>query len=539
MEFDNLIKAISPTTQTLRELFANDPDRFAQFSFEADGLLLDLSKTHITPSLLAQLLDLAKKRALEAGRDAMFSGEKINLTEQRAVLHTALRATEELPTQVDGQAIASDVHQTLARMAQFVDAIHSGDLRGASGERFTDVVNIGIGGSDLGPVMVCKALKPYQTKGITPHFVSNVDGAHIADTLATLNPATTLILVASKTFTTQETMTNANSARQWLVDALGAEAVSAHFAALSTNLEAVADFGIDTDRAFGFWDWVGGRYSVWSAIGLPVALAVGFEQFREFLAGARAMDMHFQTAPLNENLPVLMALLGIYYRNVEQFASHAVLPYDQRLDRFAAYLQQLDMESNGKHVKRDGSSVEYATGPLIWGEPGTNGQHAFYQLIHQGTDVIPCDFLVAANPTSADRHHHALLLANCLAQSEALMLGKTAEEVRAELQASGKSADEIDALVPHKVFEGNRPSSTLLYPSLTPWRLGQLIALYEHKVFCQGWVWDINSFDQWGVELGKQLAINLIPKVKDASKAEGHDSSTLGLLRRVHALKQS
>ncbi|NVK29712.1 MAG: glucose-6-phosphate isomerase, partial [Gammaproteobacteria bacterium] len=343
MEFDNLIKAISPSAQTLRELFASDPDRFAQFSFEADGLLVDLSKTHMTPSLLAQLLDLAKKRGLEAGRDAMFNGEKINLTEQRAVLHTALRATENLATQVDGQAIASDVHQTLARMAQFVDAIHTGELRGASGERFTDVVNIGIGGSDLGPVMVCKALKPYQTKGITPHFVSNVDGAHIADTLATLNPATTFILVASKTFTTQETMTNANSARQWLVDALGSEAVGAHFAALSTNLEAVADFGINTDRAFGFWDWVGGRYSVWSAIGLPVALAVGFDQFREFLAGAHAMDTHFQTAPLSENLPVLMALMGIYYRNVEKFASHAVLPYDQRLDRFAAYLQQLDM----------------------------------------------------------------------------------------------------------------------------------------------------------------------------------------------------
>jgi glucose-6-phosphate isomerase len=415
--------------------------------------------------------------------------------------------------------------------------VRSGELRGVAADKFDDVVNIGIGGSDLGPAMATAALTPYRDAGPNVHFVSNVDGAHLADTLARLDAERTLFLVASKTFTTSETMTNAASARAWLAYRLGEEAVATHFAAISTNLAKVAEFGIREDRVFGFWDWVGGRYSVWSAIGLPVAIAIGSANFRRFLAGARRMDEHFRTAPLAENMPVIMALLGIWYRNVWDFHTHAVLPYDQRLSRFAAHLQQLDMESNGKRVTRQSRLVEHRTGPVVWGEPGTNGQHAFYQLLHQGTEIVPADFLVAAEPHEAMGDHHAKLVANCLAQSEALAFGKTEAEARAELEKSGLSAAAIAKLVLHKVFPGNRPSNTLIYRKLDPETLGMLIALYEHRVFVEGAIWDINSFDQWGVELGKALATRLLPVVEDAGRQEALDVSTRGLLARYHALR--
>jgi len=431
---------------------------------------------------------------------------------------------------VDGEDVMPGVREVLAHIKQFSDKVRDGVIRGKEGDQFTDVVNIGIGGSDLGPAMVTLALEPYTRKNLRAHYVSNVDGAHMHDTLKRLDPKTTLFIVASKTFTTDETMTNAHTARKWVAEALGDAAVTDHFAAVSTNLEACAAFGIAEDQIFGFWDWVGGRYSVWSAIGLPIAIAVGYENFALFLKGAATMDSHFRTAPLEENLPVIMGLLGVWYRNVWGFATHAVLPYDQRLSRFAAYLQQQDMESNGKSVTLNGKPVEYETGPIVWGEPGTNGQHAFYQLIHQGTSVIPCDFLVAAEPQEDMPPHHAKLVANCFAQSEALMLGKTKDEVVAELRAQGLEKAEIKALAPHKVFPGNRPSNTLFYKQLTPETLGSLIALYEHKVFVQGVIWNVNSYDQWGVELGKQLAKALLPKVKGEQGGEGHDASTQGLL---------
>ncbi|AVX04683.1 glucose-6-phosphate isomerase [Maritalea myrionectae] len=519
----------------MREMFKSDPDRFGQFSLKLDDLALDYSKNLIDESAFNALIDLAKAANVEARRDAMWAGEHINSTEDRAVMHMALRFQGDQPVMVDGKDVMPDVREVLANMRTFANAIRSGDIKGATGQKITDVVNIGIGGSDLGPAMVCNALRPYIDAGITPHFVSNVDGADIADTLAQLQPETTLVLVASKTFTTDETMTNANTARKWLVDALGDAAVKDHFAALSTNLDACADFGIAQDRIFGFWDWVGGRYSVWSAIGLPVMLAIGPDQFDEFLAGAYEMDQHFLTAPLAENMPVIMAVLGVWYRNVWGHATHAVLPYDQRMNRFAAYLQQQDMESNGKSVQLNGEKVSRKTGPIVWGEPGTNGQHAFYQLIHQGTDIIPVDFLVAAQAHDNLPEHHQKLVANCFAQSEALMLGKSAEQVVAELKEQGLSNAEIKALTPHKVFEGNRPSNTLIYAKMTPKMLGKLIALYEHKVFVQGAIWNINSFDQWGVELGKQLAKAILPKVKDAKAESQHDGSTEGLLAQFHA----
>ncbi|NIA67404.1 glucose-6-phosphate isomerase [Pelagibius litoralis] len=521
----------------LRDLFAEDAGRFERFSLRLDDLLLDYSKNRIVAETLEKLVALARAAGVEAARDAMFAGEKINVTEGRAVLHTALRNRSDRPVLVDGRDVMPDVRGVLDAMAAFAEGVRSGAIVGAGGERFTDIVNIGIGGSDLGPAMVTRALSPYIQKGLRCHFVSNVDGAHLHDTLKGLDPRTTLFLVASKTFTTQETMTNARSARAWLVAALGEAAVGAHFAAISTNLEAVAAFGIAAERTFGFWDWVGGRYSVWSAIGLPVMIAIGGARFTEFLQGAHAMDEHFRSAPLAANMPVILALLGVWYRNVWGFGSHAVLPYDQRLERFAAYLQQLDMESNGKGVTLFGEPAAGATGPLVWGEPGTNGQHAFYQLIHQGSDVIPCDFLAAAQPQEQMGDHHPILLANCLAQSEALMRGKTAEEAGAELVAAGKSAAEVAALTPHKVFPGNRPSNTLLYRRLDPGTLGRLIALYEHKVFVQGRIWNINSFDQWGVELGKQLAGELLPMVKDEAAIEGRDASTLGLLTEITRLR--
>ncbi|MEM8700788.1 MAG: glucose-6-phosphate isomerase [Pseudomonadota bacterium] len=515
---------------TLRTLFAGDPDRFAKFSARTDDLLLDYSKTKIDSDALAGLLALAAMADVEGRRAAMFAGEKINETEKRAVLHTALRNRSDIPVMLDGEDVMPDVRAVLDAMADFAEAVRSGELVSSSGAPFTDVVNIGIGGSDLGPVMTTLALAPYHD-GPELHYVSNVDGAHIADTLEKLDPETTLIIVASKTFTTIETMTNAATARKWIASALGEEAVGKHFAAVSTALDKVAAFGIDGTRVFGFWDWVGGRYSIWSAIGLPLMIAIGPDAFSDFLEGAHALDVHFQEAPLENNLPVLMALIGIWHRDVLGYGARAVLPYDQRLSRLPAYLQQLDMESNGKRVKLDGSPVDMDTGPLVWGEPGTNGQHAFYQLLHQGTTVIPCEFLIAKEGHEDDlRHHHELLTANCLAQSEALMLGRTLEEAEAILTASGMSESDVERLAPHKVFPGDRPSFTLVYDKLTPYALGRLIALYEHRVFVEGVIWGINSFDQWGVELGKELATALLPMVKGDAAADGKDASTRGLL---------
>jgi glucose-6-phosphate isomerase len=521
---------------TLRELFKDDPQRFSRFSAKAGDILLDYSKNRIDEDVMAALFHFARAVDVEGRRDAMWGGQHINVSEDRAVEHMALRYQGSDPVMVDGKDVMPDVRETLARMRTFSDQVRNGDVRGATGETFTDVVNMGIGGSDLGPSMVTLALEPYTRADLRAHYVSNVDGAHLYDTLKHLDPKRTLFIVASKTFTTDETMTNANSARKWLAEALGDAAVSDHFAALSTNLPACDAFGIRSDRIFGFWDWVGGRYSVWAAIGLPVAIAVGFDNFERFLKGAAAMDQHFLTTPLESNLPVIMGMIGVWYRNIWNFATHAVIPYDQRLSRFTAYLQQQDMESNGKSVTLHGKPVSWRTGPVVWGEPGTIGQHSFFQLIHQGTDVIPLDFLIAANPQESMPPHHAKLVANVLAQSEALMLGKTEDEVVAELKAQGLDKAKIKELTPHKVFPGNRPSNTLMYSKLTPETLGALIALYEHKVFVQGVVWNVDSFDQWGVELGKQLAKALLPAVEGGS-SEGHDSSTRGLLAYFHELK--
>jgi glucose-6-phosphate isomerase len=518
-------------SQHLRELFAADNKRFSSFSARLDDLLLDYSKTAVTGETVELLLALAKAADVEAKRDAMFAGEPINTTEGRAVLHTALRNQSGRPVKVDGVDVMPEINAVLARMSAFADGIRSGKIAAASGERFTDVVNIGIGGSDLGPVMATLALAPYHD-GPRLHYVSNVDGAHIADTLARLDPARTLVIVASKTFTTIETMTNAATARRWIAGALGEEAVAKHFAAVSTALDKVAAFGIQPDRIFGFWDWVGGRYSVWSAIGLPVMIAIGPENFRAFLAGAHAMDEHFRTAPLAKNLPVLLGLIGLWHRESCGYPARAVLPYDQRLARLPAYLQQLDMESNGKRVHKAGGAVARPTGPLVWGEPGTNGQHAFFQLLHQGTDIIPCEFLVAAEGHEPElAHQHRLLLANCLAQSEAMMKGRTLEEAKTQLAKQGLSAEAIEHLAPHKVFPGNRPSVTIAYRKLDPFTLGRLIALYEHRVFVEAAVFDINAFDQWGVELGKELATALLPVIEGKAPAEAHDASTAGLAR--------
>jgi glucose-6-phosphate isomerase len=520
----------------MRDLFDADPERFKRFSLTVDDLTLDYSKNRVVPATMDLLFDLARASDLEGWRAKMFSGAPINETEDRAVLHVALRDRSGTAYRVDGQDVSAAVADVLIRMGTFADSVRSGQSRGATGEKITDVVNIGIGGSDLGPAMVTLALAPYHD-GPRVHYVSNVDGAHIHDTLQTLNPATTLFLIASKTFTTMETMTNAATAREWIVSALGEAAVAAHFAALSTALSKVEAFGIASNRIFGFWDWVGGRYSVWSAIGLSVALAVGSQRFEEFLAGGHAMDVHFRTAPLEQNLPVILGLIGVWYRNILDFPTQAVIPYDQHLSRFAAHMQQLDMESNGKGVCKDGSTVTRSTGPVVWGEPGTNGQHAFFQLIHQGTEVIPVDFLLAAEANSPVGDHHAKLIANCLAQGQALMRGKTAEEVHVELESQGMEPAAIAKLAPHKVFPGNRPSNTIIYKKLTPHTLGRLLAMYEHKVFVQGIMWDINSFDQWGVELGKQLASALIPVVKGEAAAQGLDSSTAGLVEKLKGLQ--
>lgn len=522
----------------LRDLFEENPDRFKAYSIEDDGLLLDFSKNRVNDVTCRLLLDLAHGADLESWRDRMFAGEPINVTENRAVLHIALRNRSDRSIFSGGKDVMPDIHVVLERMRVFSDKVRSGAWQGYKGDTITDVVNVGIGGSDLGPLMVCEALKPYARPDLRSHFVSNVDGAHLIHTLAGLDPARTLFVIASKTFTTQETMTNAASARAWLVDALGSDdAVARHFVAVSTNGEAVSAFGIDTANMFEFWDWVGGRYSLWSAIGLPIVLAVGMERFFELLAGAHQMDEHFRTAPLDRNMPVTLALLGIWYRNFLGASSHAVLPYDQHLHRLPAYLQQGDMESNGKTIRRDGERVDYATGPIIWGEPGTNGQHAFYQLIHQGTELIPADFLAAANSQTPLGDHQEKLLANFLAQTEALAFGKTEAEARAELENQGLSGPDLEALLPHKLFEGNKPTNSILYPKLTPHMLGRLIALYEHKIFSQGIIWGINSFDQWGVELGKQLANVVLPELKIEGPIDSHDSSTNGLINTIKRLR--
>ncbi len=516
----------------LRDLFAGDASRFERFSAGIDDLFIDFSKEKIDEKALDTLIRLAETSRVEAKRDAMFKGEPINLTEGRAVLHTALRAGKDARIIVDGEDVMPKVHETLDRFLAFADDVRSGAYSAADGKPFSDVVNIGIGGSDLGPAMVVGALAP-DADGPRLHFVSNVDGAHLHDTLKHLNPARTLFIVASKTFTTQETMTNARSARAWAEATLGGD-VGRHFSAVSTNLAATKAFGISDACVFGFWDWVGGRYSVWSAIGLPVAIAIGGAKFRAFLAGAESMDRHFATAPLSENLPVLLALIGIWRRNALGLPTVALIPYDQRLSRFAAYVQQLDMESNGKGVTREGAPVTSATGPVIWGEPGTNAQHSFFQLLHQGTNVIPVDFITAREPRDSLPGHHALLLANCLAQSRALAFGRSEDEVRAAMQAQGKSSAEIDKLAPHRTFPGDRPSTTILHKSLTPFALGRLIALFEHKVFVQGAIWNVNSYDQWGVELGKEFAGSLAPLFSgDSADTSGLDGSTIGLLAQL------
>ena len=520
---------------SLREQFANDPGRVAALSAEFEDLFIDFSKEKLDEPALRLLLDLAGTAEVEDKRDRLFAGAPINLTEGRAVLHMALREGAGKVLEVDGLDVMPAVRQTLDSFLDFAEAVRAGAFSAVDGAAFKDVINIGIGGSDLGPVMATRALRP-DHDGPRLHFVSNVDGAHLSDVLAPLDPARTLVIVASKTFTTQETMTNARSARSWLADALGASA-GRHMAAISSNIEAAGEFGIEPSRVFGFWDWVGGRYSLWSAIGLPIAIAIGAEGFRAFLSGAAAMDRHFREAPLSENLPVLLALVGIWRRNLMGWPSVALIPYDQRLERFPAYVQQLDMESNGKRVSREGVALDGASGPVIWGEPGTNAQHSFFQLVHQGTDVVPVDFIVAAEPRDASVEHHRVLLANCLAQGQALAFGKTEAEVRADMAAEGRDQGDIDRLAPHRTFPGDRPSTTILHRRLDPYSLGRLVALFEHKVFVQGAIWNVNSFDQWGVELGKVLAQALIPALTGSAAPSELDSSTAGLIARLEQLK--
>ncbi|EHX2157271.1 glucose-6-phosphate isomerase [Escherichia coli] len=521
---------------TIADLFAKDGDRFSKFSATFDDqMLVDYSKNRITEETLAKLQDLAKECDLAGAIKSMFSGEKINRTENRAVLHVALRNRSNTPILVDGKDVMPEVNAVLEKMKTFSEAIIFGEWKGYTGKAITDVVNIGIGGSDLGPYMVTEALRPYKNH-LNMHFVSNVDGTHIAEVLKKVNPETTLFLVASKTFTTQETMTNAHSARDWFLKAAGDEKhVAKHFAALSTNAKAVGEFGIDTANMFEFWDWVGGRYSLWSAIGLSIVLSIGFDNFVELLSGAHAMDKHFSTTPAEKNLPVLLALIGIWYNNFFGAETEAILPYDQYMHRFAAYFQQGNMESNGKYVDRNGKVVDYQTGPIIWGEPGTNGQHAFYQLIHQGTKMVPCDFIAPAITHNPLSDHHQKLLSNFFAQTEALAFGKSREVVEQEYRDQGKDPATLDYVVPFKVFEGNRPTNSILLREITPFSLGALIALYEHKIFTQGVILNIFTFDQWGVELGKQLANRILPELKDDKEISSHDSSTNGLINRYKA----
>ena len=526
----------------MRDLFAADPKRFDKYSLKFADLLFDYSKHRITDETLPLLFQMAREAKIEQWRDKMFAGEKINITENRAVLHTALRNRSNTPVYVDGKDVMPDVNAVLKQMREFSEKVRDGSWKGYTGKRITDIVNIGIGGSDLGPVMVCDALKPYASPELNIHFVSNIDGAHLMRALEKCTPETTLFIVASKTFTTQETMTNATTARTWFLDAAKDNShVAKHFVALSTNAQAVADFGIDTANMFAFWDWVGGRYSLWSAIGLSIALYVGMDNFEALLDGAHEMDNHFKTAPLEQNMPVILALIGIWYNNFFHVDTHAILPYDQGMARFPAYMQQADMESNGKFICRDGTRVQYKTGPVIWGEAGTNGQHAFYQLIHQGTQIVPADFLMPVHSHYAiGKHgyaHHKILLANFFAQTQSLMLGKTKAEARVELESQGLSGEELEKLLPHKVFEGNRPTTSILFDQLTPNTLGKLIALYEHKIFVQGIMWDINSYDQWGVEYGKQIAKQILPQLTSDEKVSNYDSSTNGLINHTKQLR--
>lgn len=516
---------------TLRRLFQEDRSRFERFSVRSGSFLLDYSKNRVTSRTMELLFDLARTAGIEEKRRRMFEGEPINFTENRAVLHTALRRPSGYSLVVDGLDVPAEVADVLRQMKEFTEKVISGAWRGFTGKRITDVVNIGIGGSDLGPCMVTEALRPFAHGKIKVHFVSNIDGTHISETLKKVDPETTLFVIASKTFTTQETLTNAMSARAWFLSFDGDERhIARHFAAVSTNRAKVVEFGIDESSMFRFWDWVGGRYSLWSSIGLSIALFLGFERFSELLAGAHAMDEHFLTAPLEENIPVIMALLGVWYNNFFNAGSHAIIPYDQYLHRFPAYLQQLDMESNGKRVDCSGRTVGYATGPVIWGEPGTNSQHAFFQLLHQGPGFIPADFIVPLKSQNPLGEHHDMLVANCFAQTEALMQGKTEAEARQELVSAGYDSENVGMLVPHKVFPGNRPTNTLVFDELDPFSLGTLIALYEHKVFVQGALWQINSFDQWGVELGKQLARAILPELQREGAVNGHDGSTNALI---------
>jgi glucose-6-phosphate isomerase len=515
----------------MRDLFAQDPRRFECFSLRFGDILFDYSKNRVTQDTMGLLFDLARQANLTDKIEAMFTGQKVNNTENRAVLHVALRNRSNRPIVVDGQDVMPQVNAVLARIRSFSDAVRSGAWKGYTGKPITDIVNIGIGGSDLGPKMVCEALKPYGKPGLHVHFVSNVDGTDLVETLKVVNPETVLFLVASKTFTTQETMANAHSARRWFLETAKDEAaVTRHFVAMSTNTQEVAKFGIDSANMFEFWDWVGGRYSLWSAIGLSIALYVGMDNFEALLTGAHRVDEHFRSTPFEENIPVVMGLLGIWYNNFFGAQSLAILPYDQYLVHFSSYFQQGDMESNGKSVTRGGERIDYQTGPIIWGQPGTNGQHAFYQLIHQGTKLIPCDFLAAAQSQNPLGDHHMLLLSNYFAQTEALMKGRTPDEARAELVAAGKTGAELETLVAARTFPGNRPTNSFLYPRLTPEILGSLTALYEHKIFTQGAIWDVNSFDQWGVELGKQLAKVILPELPGPERVDSHDSSTNGLI---------
>lgn len=515
----------------MRDLFAQDPQRFSRYSQQLGPLFLDYSKNRITDQTLEHLFALAQARGVERRREQMFNGDKINFTEQRAVLHTALRNRSSRPVLVDGVDVMPQVRAVLAQMRTFSESVRNGQWRGFSGQPITDIVNIGIGGSDLGPVMVTEALRAYGAKQLRVHFVSNVDGTHIHETLRELDPQTTLFIVASKTFTTQETLTNASTAKAWLLAAASqADAVAKHFVALSTNTEEVQKFGIDPVNMFEFWDWVGGRYSLWSAIGLSIAVFIGMDHFEGLLQGAHDMDEHFRTAPMQQNMPIILALLGVWYNNFFGCETHAIFPYDQYLHRFPAYFQQGDMESNGKSIDAAGERVDVSTGPVIWGEPGTNGQHAFFQLVHQGTKLIPADFIVPLQPQHALLNHHQILVANAFAQSEALMRGKGLDEVKQELEKSNLTIEEIETISPHKVFEGNRPTNTLLIDKVTPQALGMLIALYEHKIFVQGTIWAINSFDQWGVELGKQLAKVIFSELASDQQEGSHDCSTNGLI---------
>ncbi len=519
----------------MRDMFAEDPKRFDKFSLKFNDFLLDYSKQRISEKTMTLLINLARQSDIEAWREKMFSGEKINFTENRAALHTALRNRSNKAVLVDGKDVMPEVNRVLAQIRTFSDSVRNGKWLGYSGKRITDIVNIGIGGSDLGPAMVCTALKACAKQDLNVHFVSNIDGTHLAQALEVCDPETTLFIVASKTFTTQETMTNARSARSWFLKSAKDQAhIAKHFVALSTNAMAVQEFGIDPSNMFEFWDWVGGRYSLWSAIGLSIALYVGMDNIEALLEGAHEMDNHFRTAPLEKNMPVILAMLGIWYNNFFEAETQAILPYDQGLSRFPAYLQQGDMESNGKFISRNGERITYTTGPIIWGEAGTNGQHAFYQLIHQGNKLIPCDFIVPLRSQykigENGNEHHKILVSNIFAQTKALMQGKTSKEVKAELEEQGLDQHVIKDLMPHRVFGGNRPTNTLLIDTLTPKALGKLIALYEHKIFVQGIIWNINSFDQWGVEFGKQIAQKILPQLSGNNKITDHDGSTNSLI---------